>query len=118
VVVSTRDLRVVLPFSITIKARPGVGGPSAGLAYALAVTDWLDRPDDARGRAIAATGTIAPDGSVGPVGGVHEKAIAVRRAGAKIFLVPREEVSSVKEGGVLVRGVDTLRQAVAVLQST
>jgi PDZ domain-containing protein len=116
--VSTRNLHVVLPFSITFKARPGVGGPSAGLAYALAVTDMLDQPDDARGRAIAATGTIAPDGSVGPVGGVHEKAIAVRRAGATVFIVPAEEISSVKEGGLLVRGATNLDQAVRVLRTT
>jgi PDZ domain-containing protein len=118
VLVSTRNLHVVLPFNITFRARPGVGGPSAGLAYALAVTDMLDKPDDARGRTIAATGTIAPDGSVGPVGGVHEKAIAVRRAGAKVFLVPSEEISSVEESGLLVRGVTNLEQAVQVLQTT
>jgi PDZ domain-containing protein len=118
VIVGTRDLHVVLPFNITIKARPNMGGPSAGLAYALAITDWLDKPDDARGRPVAATGTIAPDGSVGPVGGVHEKAIAVRHAGAKVFLVPADEVSSVKEGGLLVRGVGNLGDAVKVLQTT
>ena len=61
---------------------------SAGLAYAFAVTDMLDRTDDARSRKVATTGTIEADGSVGAVGGVHEKAIAVRDAGAKVFLVP------------------------------
>ncbi|MCU1462049.1 MAG: conserved transrane protein [Acidimicrobiales bacterium] len=116
VVVATRDLRVVLPFSITLQARSGLGGPSAGLAYALAITDMLDPSDDARGRAVAATGTIEADGSVGPVGGVHEKAIAARRAGATVFLVASDEVSSVRDRRLQVRGVNTLQQAVHVLQ--
>jgi PDZ domain-containing protein len=108
---------VELPFTVKVKARPDVGGPSAGLAYALAITDMLDKSDDARGRVIAATGTIAADGSVGPVGGVHEKAIAARQAGATVFLVPAEEVSSVKDRRLQVRGVSDLRQAVQVLVS-
>jgi PDZ domain-containing secreted protein/Zn-dependent protease len=117
VIVTTRELHVELPFTVKVKVRPDVGGPSAGLAYALAITDMLDKPDDARGRVIAATGTIAADGSVGPVGGVHEKAIAARQAGATVFLVPAEEVSSVKNRRLQVRGVSDLRQAVQVLVS-
>jgi PDZ domain-containing protein len=117
VVVSTRDLHVVLPFTVNFRARPNIGGPSAGLAYALAVADMLDRPDDARSRAVAATGTIAADGTVGPVGGVHEKAIAARHAGARVFLVPTQEVNSVDYHSLDVRGVKDLADAVHVLQT-
>jgi PDZ domain-containing protein len=118
VLAETRDLHVVLPFQISFRPRPDVGGPSAGLAYALAITDMLDQHDDARARAVAATGTIAEDGTVGEVGGVHEKAIAARDAGATVFLVPATELSSVDESGLVVRGATDLHQAVHLLQAS
>lgn len=117
VLAETKDLHVVLPFEITFRERPDVGGPSAGLAYALAITDMLDAGDDARSRAIAATGTIAEDGTVGSVGGVHEKAIAAHDAGADVFLVPAEELASANEQGLEVRGVEDLDQALQRLDA-
>jgi len=65
-----------------------VGGPSAGLAFALGIVDLLTRGDLGGGRRVVATGTIGADGRVGPVGGVEQKAVAVRRSGATVFLVP------------------------------
>ncbi|MFZ8855267.1 MAG: S16 family serine protease, partial [Thermofilaceae archaeon] len=63
-----------------------VGGPSAGVAMAVAVYSALTGiPVN---RSVAVTGMISPDGSVGPVGGVYEKAQAVAQYGAKVFLVP------------------------------
>jgi len=63
-----------------------IGGPSAGVAMAVAVYSALTgKPIN---RAVAVTGMISPDGTVGPVGGVYEKAQAVAQAGAKVFLVP------------------------------
>ncbi|HEX6325719.1 MAG TPA: site-2 protease family protein [Jiangellaceae bacterium] len=115
VVATTKDLRADLPFQIDFRQRPDIGGPSAGLAYSLAITDMLDHGDDAGGRAVAATGTIAADGTVGPVGGVHEKAIAAKDAGAAEFLVPAGEVSSVDHAGLSVLGVNSLDQAVRSL---
>jgi PDZ domain-containing protein len=115
VAVETRDLRIDLPFEVRFRERPDVGGPSAGLAYALAVADLLDRQDYAAGRAIAATGTIQPDGDVGEVGGVEQKAIAARRAGARLFLVPREELREARGAGLDVQGVDRLEQALRLL---
>jgi PDZ domain-containing secreted protein/Zn-dependent protease len=117
VMAQTKDVRVVLPFRVTFRSRPDVGGPSAGLAYALALTDMLDSTDDARSRTVAATGTIDADGSVGAVGGVHEKAIAARDAGADVFVVPAEELSSVDGNGLQARGVEDLTQAVHLLQA-
>jgi PDZ domain-containing protein len=64
-----------------------VGGPSAGLAFALDVLDVLGRDVD-RGYTIAATGQIGLDGSVLPIGGAAQKAIGVRRSGVDVFLVP------------------------------
>ena len=116
VVVETRHLHAELPFRITFRERHGIAGPSAGLAYALVITDMLDRSDDAKGRAVAATGTIGPAGMVGPVGGVEEKAITARQAKAKIFLVPDEDLPSLEPGQIDVVGVKTLRQALEVLR--
>jgi PDZ domain-containing protein len=120
VVVTTRDLRAILPFDVSFRDRPDIGGPSAGLAYALAIADMLDRPDDAGGRAVAATGTIDGEGNVGDVGGVTEKAVAAEAAGADVFLVPRGEMSHADDagGGLAVYGVDHLSQALQALRAT
>lgn len=120
VVVTTRDLRAILPFDISFRDRPNVGGPSAGLAYAVAIADMLDPPDDARGRAVAATGTIDAEGNVGDVGGVTEKAVAAEAAGADVFLVPRGEMSHAADagGGLTVYGVDHLSQALQALRAS
>ena len=58
-----------------------VGGPSAGLAFTLAIIDDLTPGDLTGGKRVAVTGTIAPDGTVGPVGGVEQKAITARHNG-------------------------------------
>jgi PDZ domain-containing protein len=65
-----------------------VGGPSAGLAFTLAVLDKLTEGELTGGAKVAVTGTIDPTGHVGAVGGVPQKAVAVRQAGASAFLVP------------------------------
>lgn len=115
VFVETRDLDVRLPFAVRFRERD-IGGPSAGLAYALAITDLLDPADLARGRSIAATGTIDLDGRVGPVGGVHEKAIAARERGADLLLVPAGELDAARGTGLEVRGVSSLTDALAMLR--
>jgi PDZ domain-containing protein len=88
--VSARDaLRVKLPLRIKIDAG-GVGGPSAGLAFALDILQELGR-NVAQGHKIAATGELALDGTVGPIGGVKQKTLGVREAGVDVFLVPAGE---------------------------
>jgi PDZ domain-containing protein len=77
---------VTLPLKITIDAG-GVGGPSAGLAFALDILQELGR-NIAHGHKIAATGELGLDGTVGPIGGVKQKTLGVRKAGVDIFLVP------------------------------
>jgi len=74
------------PLDIEIDAG-GIGGPSAGLAFALDIVDELGEDLD-RGRTIVATGALGLDGTVLPIGGVEQKAIGARDAGADIFLVP------------------------------
>jgi PDZ domain-containing protein len=97
-----------------------VGGPSAGLAFTLAILDVLTPGELTGGHKIAVTGTIDFDGNVGPVGGGVQKAVAVRNAGYEAFLVPSDEYDIVqaKVGGDLrVIAVDTLAEALDALAS-
>src|SRR5207237_8328277 len=75
-----------LPIKVRIDTR-GVGGPSAGLAFALDLTEELGHDVD-RGYKVAATGELALDGCVLPIGAVKQKTIGAREAGVDVFLVP------------------------------
>jgi PDZ domain-containing protein len=79
-------LDIHLPFKVRIDAG-NVGGPSAGLAFALEVMEELGR-DVVHGHRVAATGEIFADGSVGPIGGIKQKTIGARQAHVDAFLVP------------------------------
>lgn len=85
-VVVTQAATIRLPFPVRIDSG-SVGGPSAGLAFALDVMEELGRDVD-HGHRIAATGEIELDGSVLPIGGVEQKTIGARRAHVDAFLVP------------------------------
>ncbi|MGH3001199.1 MAG: S16 family serine protease [Gaiellaceae bacterium] len=82
-------LDIHLPFPVRIDTG-NIGGPSAGLAFALEVMEELGR-DVVHGHKIAATGEIFADGSVGPIGGIKQKTIGAREAGVDAFLVPAGE---------------------------
>lgn len=85
------DTRTVdLPFEVGINTS-GIGGPSAGLAFTLALLDELTPGDLTGGVKVAATGTISDDESVGAVGALRQKTVAVKTAGAKVFLVPASQ---------------------------
>jgi PDZ domain-containing protein len=75
------------PFPIKINSDQ-IGGPSAGLAWTLGIINSLSGGHLTGGRTIAASGTIRPDGSVGDVGGLEQKTVAVENAGATVFFVP------------------------------
>jgi Lon-like protease len=77
---------VVLPLDVRIESGD-IGGPSAGLPFALDILEELGRDVD-HGHRIAATGEIELDGRIEPIGGVRQKTIGVKRAGVEIFLVP------------------------------
>jgi len=74
---------------------PDVGGPSAGMIFTLAIVDLLTPEDELHGASVAGTGTISPDGDVGPIGGIDLKMIGARRAGADWFLAPEANCPSV-----------------------
>ena len=118
------DTRTVdLPFEVAISTTD-IGGPSAGLAFTLALLDDLT-PGDLMGRGrVAATGTISPDGIVGAIGALQQKAVAVRDAGATLFLVPKgqsnEEVARARAAAgstVRIVQVATLEDALAALRA-
>ncbi|PPJ13892.1 PDZ domain-containing protein [Nocardia nova] len=95
-----------------------IGGPSAGLMFSLALVDKLSPGELNGGRFVAGTGTIDPQGKVGPIGGIQYKMIAARDAGAETFLVPADNCNEARqrtpEGLKLVK-VDTLTAAVQSL---
>jgi PDZ domain-containing protein len=107
------------PFDVRIDSG-SVGGPSAGLAFTLAVLDVLTPGELTGGHRIAVTGTMSLDGTVGPVGGAVQKAVAVRKAGYVAFLVPRDEYKDVQATvghDLRVIPVGTLQDALDALKS-
>lgn len=107
-----------LPINVSIDAG-NIGGPSAGLSFTLGVIDDLSRGDLTGGRTIAVTGTINPDGTVGDVGGVAQKTVAVRNAGASAFLVPPAEYAVARRHAgshLKIIKVATLEEALNALQ--
>ncbi len=114
----TRDLAIDPPFDVAIDV-DGIGGPSAGLAMTLSVIDRLTPGQLTGGRHVAVTGTIELDGSVGPVGGIEQKAKVVEDSGAVLFLVPSESYDQAQEAlgdDVVVKPVDTLADALVALE--
>jgi Lon-like protease len=107
---------IKLPLKVKIDIG-NVGGPSAGLAFALDVMEELGRDVDG-GQKIAATGEIELDGTVAPVGGVKQKTIAVRRSGIDVFLVPAGDNAREARrhaGGLKIVPVKSFQQALQSL---
>lgn len=78
------------PVEVKIAIDPSIGGPSAGLMFSLGIYDTLTKGSLTGGRTIAGTGTIDAAGVVGPIGGIQQKIVGARDAGAELFLVPPE----------------------------
>jgi PDZ domain-containing protein len=115
-VVVEQAVDVKLPIPVKINAG-SIGGPSAGLAFGLDVMEELGRNVD-RGHKVAATGELALDGSVLPVGGLKQKTIGARRAHVELFLVPAGDNAAVARRyahGLRVVAVKSFRQALSVL---
>jgi Lon-like protease len=113
--VELREPKITLPVSVRFDLGR-VGGPSAGLAFALDLLEELGRDVD-RGRRIAATGELRLDGSVRKVGGVKQKTIGARRADVDLFLVPGENAAEARRyaDGLRVLPVDSFQQALRAL---
>ncbi|MFD8482929.1 PDZ domain-containing protein [Kitasatospora sp. NPDC059673] len=109
----------VYPFKIDIGLQD-VGGPSAGLMFALGIVDKLTPTDLTGGKFVAGTGTIDDDGTVGPIGGIQMKLIAARDKGAEYFFTPAENCAEATKGtpsGLTLVKVDNLAGAVKALDS-
>ena len=98
----------------------GVGGPSAGTMFAIAIIDKLTPGALTQGKIIAGTGTIDPDGNVGEIGGIQQKLIGARDAGAVLFLAPRgncDEVIGHIPAGLTVAAIETLADAMDEIET-
>ncbi len=105
------------PFTIDIGLQD-VGGPSAGLMFALGIVDKLTPTDLTGGKFVAGTGTIDDHGKVGPIGGISMKVIAAREAGARYFFTPSENCAEAGKNtpdGLRLIKVDTLDDALKAL---
>ncbi|WP_214110570.1 YlbL family protein [Acrocarpospora catenulata] len=107
------------PFKVNFSVGD-VGGPSAGLMFSLGIYDKLTPGPLTGGKAIAGTGTMEPGGKVGPIGGIEQKMVGARKAGATIFLTPAANcaaaVGAVPDGLRLVK-VETLDGAIKALDA-
>jgi PDZ domain-containing protein len=112
----TTSLDIQLPIQVRIDAG-NVGGPSAGLAFALQV--YMEEGHDIlHGHRVAATGEIFADGSVWPIGGIKQKTIGARDAGVDAFLVPAGENAQEARkyaGGLRIIPVESFPQALRAL---
>ncbi|MBX9472877.1 YlbL family protein [Microcella sp.] len=109
----------VFPFEVEIELE-NIGGPSAGLMFALGIIDTLTRESLAGGEEVAGTGTISADGSVGPIGGIVQKMHGAVAAGADWFLAPADNCDDVVgnvPADLQVFSVGTLDEAIGVLQT-
>jgi len=114
---TTVNERFDFPFEVDIKTG-NVGGPSAGLMMALNVYNNLIPEDITNSLVVAGTGTIEIDGSVGPVGGIKQKVIAAKRAGAQLILVPNanfEEALPMATESTAIVAIDSFEEALKVI---
>jgi len=98
----------------------GVGGPSAGTLFAIGIIDKLTPGALTQGKIIAGTGTIDPDGNVGEIGGIRQKLIGARDAGAVLFLAPAgncDEVNGHIPDGLTVAAIETLEDAMDEIEA-
>ena len=118
------DTRTVdLPFEVGIDTDQ-IGGPSAGLAFTLALLDELTPGDLMGGKKVVATGTISEEEVVGSIGALQQKAVAVKAIGADVFIIPAsqsdEEIAAARRAvgpKVTVIPVNDLAEALAALEA-
>ena len=111
--------RYKFPFTVTIRIGQ-IGGPSAGMMFALGIIDKLTADNLTGGRFIAGTGEIEASGKVDAIGGIQQKMIGARKAGATVFLAPAGNCADTKgavPAGLRVVKVSTLSGAISALEN-
>lgn len=111
---------VELPFDAELQ-ETNIIGPSAGMMIAVTTFDLLSDENLAGGRVIAGTGTITGEGRVGPIGGIREKLVAAREAGADLLLVPAEQLGQLDgldRDGLEVVGVASVEEAISAVRDS
>src|SRR4051812_24113731 len=107
------------PFDVKIDLDK-IGGPSAGLMFTLGIMDKLEPEDLTGGKIIAGTGTMDGDGNVGPIGGIPQKLVGAKKAGAQLFLVPEDNCAEALKNavpGLPMAEVATVDDALAALKT-
>jgi len=108
-------------FPFTVKISVGdIGGPSAGMMFALGIIDKLTPMNLTNGKFIAGTGEITAAGQVEPIGGIQQKMVAARSAGATVFLTPAgncSDTAGAVPAGLRIVKVSTLSQAITDLEA-
>ncbi len=121
-----KDLRVGItpgvgfdfPYQVSVNIADNIGGPSAGLMMSMAIFDTLTPGSMTDGADIAGTGTITPEGTVGPIGGIQQKIAAARDVGAELFFVPADNcdgIGGVDPGDMRLAKATTMHGAVQTL---
>lgn len=108
------------PVDIEIGIDERIGGPSAGMVFALAIVDTLTPGEMFDGEHVAGTGEISPTGDVGPIGGISQKIAAASSAGAGMFLAPVENCDEAVEANnrdMRIVPIDNLDDAVAAVEA-
>jgi Lon-like protease len=109
----------VFPFSVSVNIPEQIGGPSAGLMFSLAIYDTLTPGSLTGGKIVAGTGTIDPDGKVGPIGGIQQKIVTAQNAHAELFMVPAdncEDALGAPDRGMRLVKATTMESAMKSIQ--
>lgn len=110
----------LLPFEVKVDISSSIGGPSAGLMFSLAIYDTLTPGSLTGGGKVAGTGEIAADGTVGAIGGIQQKIVGARKAGAELFLVPADncgDAEGAANGDMRLVRVDTFDTARSAIEA-
>jgi PDZ domain-containing protein len=108
------------PVQIDVNIDERIGGPSAGMIFALAIYDTLTPGALLDGLHVAGTGEISSTGEVGPIGGIPQKIAASSEEGASLFLAPADncdEVVGTDSGDMQVVRIETLDDAIAAVEA-
>jgi PDZ domain-containing protein len=112
----TLGIGYTFPFKVSVNISDAIGGPSAGLMFALSIYDTLTPGSLTSGGVVAGTGTVNANGHVGEIGGIQQKIAGARHDGAQLFLVPPSNCADAltsDHGSMRLAEAATLKQAIA-----